>query len=188
MNSALKFLLDLGPLVIFFASYYALGIMPATAIFMIATVTAGIVTYMLTKKVSVLIVFSAAVVLIFGGLTIWLQDDLFIKLKPTIYYFAVSFILAGALTTNRLVIKDLMDLAIQLTDKGWTIFTVRLTLFFLFLAGLNIYVAQTYSFDTWLWLKVWGFIPLNVLFFIAQVPLFMKHEIKSEDGEPTEKT
>lgn len=183
MNSALKFLLDLGPLVIFFLSYYALGIMPATAIFMVATVVAGVVTYMLTRKISVLIAFSAIVVLIFGGLTIWLQDELFIKLKPTIYYFAVSFILAGALTANRLVIKDLMDLAIQLTDKGWTIFTVRLTLFFLFLAGLNIYVAQAYSFDTWLWLKVWGFIPLNVLFFIAQVPLFMKHEIKPEGAE-----
>ena len=65
MNSALKFLLDLGPLVIFFSSYYALGIMPATAIFMVATVAAGIVTYMLTRKVSVLIVFSAIVVLIF---------------------------------------------------------------------------------------------------------------------------
>lgn len=183
MNSALKFLLDLGPLVIFFASYYALGIMPATAIFMIATVAAGIVTYMLTKKVSVLIVFSAVVVLIFGGLTIWLQDDLFIKLKPTIYYLAVSFILAGALATNRLVLKDLMDLAVPLTDKGWTIFTARLIVFFMFLAGLNIYVAQTYSFDTWLWLKVWGFIPLNLLFFVAQVPLFMRHEIKSEATE-----
>jgi len=183
MNSALKFLLDLGPLVIFFTSYYALGIMPATAIFMVATVAAGVVTYVLTRKISVLIAFSAVVVLIFGGLTIWLQDDLFIKLKPTIYYFAVSFILAGALATNRLVIKDLMDLAIQLTDRGWTIFTVRLTGFFLFLGLLNIYVAQTYSFDTWLWLKVWGFIPLNVLFFIAQVPLFMKHEIKPEGAE-----
>jgi intracellular septation protein len=188
MNSALKFLLDLGPLVIFFASYYALGIMPATAIFMVATVAAGVVTYVLTKKISVLIVFSAVVVLIFGGLTIWLNDELFIKLKPTIYYFAVSFILAGALATGRLVIKELMDLAIQLTDKGWEIFTIRLTLFFLFLAGLNIYVAQTYSFDTWLWLKVWGFIPLNLLFFIAQVPLFMKHEIKPEDGEPAAKS
>lgn len=183
MNSALKFLLDLGPLVIFFASYYALGIMPATAIFMIATVAAGIVTYMLTKKVSVLIVFSAVVVLIFGGLTIWLQDDLFIKLKPTIYYLAVSFILAGALAVNRLVLKDLMDLAVPLTDEGWTIFTARLIVFFLFLAGLNIYVAQTYSFDTWLWLKVWGFIPLNLIFFVAQVPLFMRHEIKSETGD-----
>lgn len=187
MNSALKFLLDLGPLVIFFASYYALGIMPATAIFMIATVAAGIVTYLLTRKISVLIVFSAVVVLIFGGLTIWLKDELFIKLKPTIYYFAVSFILAGALASGRLVIKELMDLAIQLTDKGWEIFTVRLTLFFLFLAGLNIYVAQSYSFDTWLWLKVWGFIPLNLLFFIAQVPLFMKHEIKQEGGETAAK-
>ena len=183
MNSALKFLLDLGPLVIFFASFYALGIMPATAIFMVATVAAGIVTYMLTKKVSVLIIFSAVVVLIFGGLTIWLQDDLFIKLKPTIYYLAVSFILAGALATNRLVLKDLMDLAVPLTDKGWTIFTARLIVFFMFLAGLNIYVAQTYSFDTWLWLKVWGFIPLNLLFFVAQVPLFMRHEIKSEATE-----
>ena len=188
MNSALKFLLDLGPLVIFFASYYALGIMPATAIFMIATVAAGIVTYLLTRKISVLIVFSAVVVLIFGGLTIWLKDELFIKLKPTIYYFAVSFILAGALASGRLVIKELMDLAIQLTDKGWEIFTVRLTLFFLFLAGLNIYVAQSYSFDTWLWLKVWGFIPLNLLFFIAQVPLFMKHEIKQEDSETAAKS
>lgn len=183
MNSTLKFLLDLGPLVIFFSSYYALGIMPATAIFMVATVAAGIATYILTKKISALIAFSAIVVLIFGGLTIWLQDDLFIKMKPTIYYFVVSFILAGALTVNRLVIKDLMELAMPLTDEGWTIFTVRLTLFFLFLGGLNIYVAQTYSFDTWLWLKVWGFIPLNVLFFVAQVPLFMRHEIKTEAGE-----
>jgi intracellular septation protein len=181
MNSLLKFLLDLGPLVIFFACYYWLGIMPATAVFMAATVIAGIVTYVLTRKVSPLIVFSAVVVLIFGGLTIWLNDDLFIKMKPTIYYFAVAFILAGGLATGRLIIRDIMDMAIQLTERGWQIFTVRLVLFFCALGWLNVYVAQNYSFETWLWFKVWGFIPLNLLFFMAQMPLFMRHEIKAEE-------
>lgn len=186
MNSLLKFALDLGPLVVFFVSYYQLGIMPATAIFMAATVLAGVVTYALSKKVSPLIVFSAVVVLIFGGLTIWLDNDLFIKLKPTIYYATVSLILAVGLMFNRLVIKDVMDMAMPLSDEGWSKFTVRMALFFVFLAGLNIYIAENYSFDTWLWLKVWGFIPLNILFFMSQVPLFMKHEIKEEAEKPSQ--
>jgi intracellular septation protein len=186
MNPLVKIILDLGPLVVFFSSYYALGIIPATAIFMGATVLAGIVTYMLTKKVSPLIVFSAAVVLIFGGLTIWLKDETFIKLKPTIYYVAVSLILTGGLLFKRLVIKEVMDLAVHLTDEGWTKFTIRMAMFYAFLAVLNVYVAETYTFDTWLWLKVWGFLPLNLLFFMAQVPLFMKYEIKDpEDQTPT---
>jgi intracellular septation protein len=181
MNSLLKFFLELGPLVIFFACYYWIGIIPATAVFMVATVLSGIVTYVLTRKVSPLIVFSAFVVLIFGGLTIWLNDDLFIKMKPTIYYFAVGFILAGGLATGRLIIRDLMDMAIQLTARGWEIFTVRLVLFFCALGLLNVYVAQNYSFETWLWFKVWGFIPLNLVFFMTQEPLFMRHEIKAEE-------
>ena len=186
MNPLVKLLLDLGPLVAFFGSYYALGIIPATAIFMGATVLAGVVTYMLTKKVSPLIVFSAVVVLIFGGLTIWLKDETFIKLKPTIYYVAVSLILSGGLLFDRLVIKDVMDLAIHLTDEGWKKFTIRMAIFYAVLAVLNVYVAQTYSFDTWLWLKVWGFLPLNLLFFMAQVPLFMRYEIKDPgDQTPT---
>lgn len=186
MNPLVKLLLDLGPLVTFFGSYYALGIIPATAIFMGTTVLAGVVTYILTKKVSPLIVFSAAVVLIFGGLTIWLKDETFIKLKPTIYYVAVSLILTGGLLFNRLIIKDVMDIAVHITDEGWKKFTVRMAAFYAFLAVLNVYVAQAYSFDTWLWLKVWGFLPLNLLFFMAQVPLFMRYEIKDPgDQSPT---
>lgn len=181
MNSLLKFLLELGPLVIFFSCYYALGIMPATAVFMAATILSGIVTYVLTRKLSPLIIFSAVVVLIFGGLTIWLHDDLFIKMKPTIYYFAVAFILAGGLASGRLIIRDIMDMAVQLTERGWQIFTVRLALFFCALGLLNVHVAQAYSFETWLWFKVWGFIPLNLLFFMLQVPLFMRHELKAEE-------
>ena len=183
MNPLVKFFLDIGPLVAFFGSYYALGILPATGIFMGATVLAGVVTYILTKKISPLIIFSAAVVLIFGGLTIWLKDETFIKLKPTIYYVAVSVILTGGLLSGRLVIKDVMDLAVHLTDEGWKKFTVRMAMFYAFLAGLNVYVAETYSFDTWLWLKVWGFLPLNLLFFMAQVPLFMRYEIKAPDDQ-----
>ena len=182
MNPLVKLLLDLGPLVVFFSSYYALGILPATAVFMGATVLAGIVTYILTKKVSPLIVFSAVVVLIFGGLTLWLKDETFIKLKPTIYYVAVSLILTGGLAFNRLVVKEVMDIAVHLTDEGWQKLTVRIAIFYAFLAVLNVYVARTYSFDTWLWLKVWGFVPLSIVFFMAQVPLFMRYEVK-EPGD-----
>ena len=184
MNPLLKFVLDLGPLVVFFVGYYQLGIMSATAIFMGATVLAGVITYVLTKKLSPLIVFSAVVVLVFGGLTIWLENDLFIKLKPTIYYATVSLILAVGLMFNRLIIKDVMDIAMPLTDVGWEKFTVRMAVFFGCLAVLNIYIAENYSFDTWLWMKVWGFIPLNLLFFLSQVPLFMKYELKEEAQEP----
>lgn len=181
MKAVLKPLLELGPLVAFFASYYAFGIMPATGVFMAATLVSGVGSYLLTRKVSALLVFSAVVVLVFGGLTLWLHNDLFIKLKPTIYYFAVAFILAGGLATNRLIIRDLMDLAAHLTDRGWQILTSRLIVFFAFLGVLNIYVAENYAFETWLWFKVWGFIPLNFLFFLAQAPLFMRHEIKAEE-------
>ncbi|MEQ1753479.1 MAG: inner membrane-spanning protein YciB [Micropepsaceae bacterium] len=184
MNPFVKFVLDLGPLIAFFGSYYALGILPATAIFMGATVLAGLITYLLTKKVSALIVFSAVVVLIFGGLTIWLKDDLFIKLKPTIYYAAVSMILSGGLALNRLVVKDVLDLAVHLKDEGWEKLTVRISIFYGILAVVNIYVAETYAFDTWLWFKVWGFIPLNFLFFMAQMPLFMRYEVKEPEDQP----
>lgn len=183
MRPVTKFALDLGPLVTFFVSFYAFGIYTATGVFMVATVVAAAVSYGLVRRVSPLMIFSAVVVLIFGGLTLWLKDETFIKLKPTIYYLAVSGILAGGLMFNRLVIKDVMELAMPLTDQGWRKFTVRVAIFFLCMAGLNIFVAENYSFETWLWMKVWGFIPLTALFFMAQVPLLMRYEIKDPDDD-----
>jgi intracellular septation protein len=183
MHPLIKFALDLGPLVVFFASYYAFGIFPATGVFMAATIAAAATSYALVRTVSPLMIFSAVVVMVFGGLTLWLKDETFIKMKPTIYYVTVSGILFGGLAFGRLVIKDVMDVAMRLTDEGWRLFTVRIGLFFLFMAVLNEAVWRNFSTDTWLWLKVWGFLPLSFLFFASQMPLLLRHEIKdaSED-------
>ena len=183
MHPLLKFALDLGPLVVFFAGYYAFGIIPATGVFMAATLAAAAASYALIRKISPLMIFSAIVVMVFGGLTLWLKDETFIKLKPTIYYVMVSGILFGGLAFGRLVIKDVMDMAMHLTDEGWRKFTVRIGLFFLCMAGLNEFVWRNFSTDTWLWMKVWGFIPLSFLFFAAQMPLLMRYEIKETGGE-----
>lgn len=188
MHPFVKFALDLGPLVVFFASYYAFGIFPATGVFMAATLLAAGTSYALVRKVSPLMIFSAVVVMVFGGLTLWLKDETFIKLKPTIYYVMVSGILFGGLAFGRLVIKDVMDMAMHLTDEGWRIFTVRIGLFFLMMAGLNEFVWRNFSTDTWLWLKVWGFLPLSFLFFAAQMPLLMRYEVKEAGSESQNST
>lgn len=185
MSPFVKLSLDLGPLLTFFVSFYAFGIFPATGVFMVATLTAAAVSYALTRKVSPLMIFSAVVVLIFGGLTLWLKDTTFIKIKPTIYYAMVSAILVGGLIFGRLLIKDVMDLAVHLTDEGWRKLTVRIAGFFLCMAILNEFAWRNFSTETWLLLKVWGFIPLTFVFFLAQTPFLMRHEIKapSEDGQ-----
>jgi len=183
MHPLLKLGLDLGPLILFFVSYYAFGIYPATGVFMAATLLAAAISYATIRKISPLMIFSAVVVMIFGGLMLWLKDDTFIKLKPTIYYLAVSGILLGGLAFGRLVIKDVMDIAMHLTDEGWRKFTIRIGIFYLCMAILNEIAWRNLSTDTWVWLKVWGFIPLSFVFFAAQMPLLIRHEIKDPNDE-----
>lgn len=185
MNPIAKLALDLGPLVVFFGTYYGVGIYWATGVFMVATLIAASISYAMTKKVPPLMIFSAVVVMIFGGLTLWLKDPTFIKLKPTIYYTVVSGILLGGLAFGRLVIKDVMDLALHLTDEGWRKLTLRIACFFLVMAVLNEIVWRNFSEGTWVAFKVWGFIPLTFIFFAAQTPLLMRYEVKApgEDGQ-----
>lgn len=188
MSPGLKIGLDLGPLIIFFVSFYTLGIFPATGIFMVATIAAATISYVVAKKVSPLMIFSAAVVLVFGGLTLWLKDDTFIKMKPTIYYVMVSGILLGGLAFGRLLIKDVMDLAMHLTDEGWRKLTLRIAAFFFSMAVLNEIAWRNFSTETWVALKVWGFIPLSLLFFAAQAPFLMRHEIKEAEQDAAPKS
>jgi intracellular septation protein len=183
MNPLQKLALDLGPLVIFLVSYYALDVYWATGIFIGATVIAAAISYALAGKISPLMIFSGAFVILFGGLTIWLKDDVFIKLKPTVYYVFVGVILLGGLGAKRLVIKDVMEFAVKLTDEGWGELTKRLAAFFFVLGALNIWVAFTFSFDVWLWFKILGFTGLSFLFFLAQNSLFERYEIKAPSDE-----
>lgn len=177
MNPQLrKLALDLGPLLIFFAAFKYLGIFAATGAFMVAVLVALAIGYALEKKLSPMPIFTAVLVVIFGGLTLYLQNDLFIKMKPSVLYAFFGALLLGGLRFNRLFIKYVFGQAFELTEAGWIKLTVRWGIFFLALAALNEAVWRSTSTETWVAFKVWGIIPLLFLFALAQTPLVMKHQ------------
>ena len=177
MNPQLRRLaLDLGPLLIFFAAFKYLGIFAATGAFMAAVLAALVIGYVLEKKLSPMPIFTAVLVLIFGGLTLYLKNDLFIKMKPSVLYVVFGVVLLGGLRFNRLFIKYVFGQAFELDETGWKKLTIRWGIFFLVLAVLNEAIWRTTSTETWVAFKVWGIIPLWFLFALAQTPLVMKHQ------------
>jgi intracellular septation protein len=186
MNPLLKLAIDLGPLLVFFGGNYYYGIFPATGMFMVATVISLSITYALERKLSPMPIVTGAVVLVFGGLTLWLANDLFIKLKPTIVNSIFAAVLLGGLATGRLFVKFLFDNAFHLSDEAWRTFTYRWAGFFIFLALLNEAVWRNFSTDFWVAFKVWGVFPLTILFALSQTPFLIKNQIKQdEDKTPT---
>jgi intracellular septation protein len=177
MNPLLKMAFEVGPLVAFFIANSRLGILPATAIFMGATTAALAASYAIARTIPVMPLISGAFVLVFGGLTIALEDELFIKLKPTIVNVCFAAILAIGLASGRLLIKVILEAAFQLTDRGWLILTRAWIGFFLLLAALNEIVWRNFSTDTWVNFKVFGVMPLTVLFSFALIPVIVKHTI-----------
>ena len=177
MNPQLrKLALDLGPLLIFFAAFKYLGIFMATAAFMVAVLVALGIGYAFEKKLSPMPIFTAVLVVIFGGLTQYLQNDLFIKMKPSVLYAFFGALLLGGLRFNRLFIKYVFGQAFELDDAGWRKLTIRWGIFFLALAALNELVWRLTTTETWVAFKVWGIIPLLFVFALAQTPLVMKHQ------------
>jgi intracellular septation protein len=121
---------------------------------------------------------SAFFVVVFGGMTLWLQDDVFIKLKPTIVNGIFAAILLGGLAAGHSLLRHLFGDVFRLTDEGWRQLTLRWGLFFIVLAGLNEVVWRNFSTDTWVSFKVFGIMPLTMIFGIAQMGLLKRHEIK----------
>jgi intracellular septation protein len=179
-NPTAKLLLDLGPLVLFFAAYSWYGIFVATGVLMVATLLSLAIGYFLNGRVALMPVVTAVVVAVFGGLTLLLEDELFIKLKPTIVYLTFAVILFTGLALGRPFVRNILQAAFQLTDRGWKILTFRLAAFFLVLAGLNEILWRNFSTDTWVAFKVWGFLPLTMIFFASQFPLILKYEVKPD--------
>ena len=175
-----RLLLDLGPLLIFFAGFKYLGIFGATAAFMVAVLVALVVGRLVEKKISPMPLVTAILVVIFGGLTLYLKNDIFIKMKPTVLYAFFGVTLIGGLSFNHLFIKYVFAQAFDLDETGWRQLTWRWGLFFLVLACLNETVWRNASTDTWVSFKVWGIIPLIFLFALAQTPFVMKHHIEPE--------
>lgn len=178
LNPWLKFALEMGPLLVFFFCNSRFGIFTATLAFMAATVAALAVSYAMARTIPVMPLVAGVFVLVFGGLTIYLENDLFIKIKPTIVNLLFAAILLFGLMTGRLFIKIVLEAAIQLTERGWMILTRAWIGFFVLLAGLNEIVWRNFPTDTWVSFKVFGIMPLTVLFSFALVPIIMKHQIQ----------
>jgi intracellular septation protein len=181
LNPTLKLVLDIGPLILFFAANAKFGIYAATGTFMVAVLLALAVSYVLTKHVAVMPLVTAAIVLVFGGLTLVLHDDLFIKLKPTIIYALFGGTLVGGLVFDKPLLGMVFDSVFHLREEGWRKLTWRWALFFFALAIVNEIVWRTQTTDFWVSFKLFGVVPLTFLFAVLQVPLLTKYAIDKKD-------
>lgn len=177
-NPLVKLLIDLGPLVAFFLAYARSGIYWATAVLMVATVIALAASRILHGRFAVAPLVTAVLVVVFGGLTFWLEDPRFIMIKPTIINLLFAGILAFGLVTGRPLLKLVMGEAVRLTDQGWHKLTVRWIVFFVTVAMLNEVVWRNFSEATWVKFKAWGILPLTLIFAVSQVGLIKRHEAK----------
>jgi intracellular septation protein len=197
-NPLLKMALELGPLLIFFfgnlrgewlsrtfPELTAIGgpLLIATALFMVATVLSLIISKIVFKHLPVMPFVSGIVVLVFGGLSIWLQDETFIKMKPTIVNTLFGVVLLGGLAFGTSLLGYVFNAAFQLDAEGWRKLTLRWGIFFLFLAVLNEVVWRNFSDDVWVSFKVWGTMPITILFTLAQMPLLMKHSLEEKEEQ-----
>ncbi|WP_455480734.1 septation protein A [Bartonella sp. B12(2025)] len=189
-SPTLKFLLEMGPLVVFFLANYKgewlinnIGlfknfdkpIFPATAIFMVAIVVALSLSWILARKIPIMPLISGIFVLIFGFLTLWLHNDTFIKMKPTIINSLFALILFGGMFFKKPLLRYALDSTLKLDDLGWQKLTYRWAFFFVFLALLNEIIWRNFSNNFWTSFKVFGVMPITVLFMLTQMPLIMKH-------------
>ena len=188
-----KLLIDLGPLLVFFLVNFlapvipALKIFVATGAFMVAMVAAMIFSALRYGRISPLLWFSGVMVVVLGGLTIWLHKAWIIKMKPTFYYALVSGLLFFGLATDRPLLKQALGSTYPgLDQKGWDKLTRNWAIFFALMAVLNEAVWRNSSTDFWVGFKLWGAIPLTFLFAAGNIPMLLKHGLMREDAAPVE--
>lgn len=176
---ASKLVLELGPLAVFFFVNSQYGIFTGTAAFMISTVIALAASRYLFGKIPIMPLVSGIFILIFGGLTIILNDDFFIKIKPTLVNLLFAGTLFGGLLFGHSLLRYLFGEVFRLQDEGWRILTFRWACFFVVLAVLNEIVWRFFSNDFWIGFKLFGVMPLTLVFAVAQVGLLKRYELKS---------
>ena len=196
MKQVLKLLFEVGPLVIFFVSYNKFDIFVATQAFMVATAVSLTGSWLIFKKIAAMPLVSGVIVFVFGGLTVFLHDDTFIKMKPTIVNSLFASILFIGLYFDKLFLKIVFEDAFQLTDEGWVKLTYRWAFFFLFLAFLNEFVWRgslayyedsKQATDLWVNFKFFCLAPMTMVFAMTQIGLIQKYAIEPETANPETK-
>jgi intracellular septation protein len=184
-----RLLIDIGPLLIFFLVNFlapvpgAIKIFVATGAFMAAMVVAMCFAAIRYRYVSPLLLFSGVMVVVLGGLTIWLHDETFIKVKPTIYYGLVAALLTFGLVTGRPLLKLVLGSAYPgLDEEGWRKLTRNWAIFFAVMAVVNESVWRNSTTDFWIAFKLWFAIPVTLLFAVANVPMLLRHGLSTEDN------
>ncbi|MBX9634857.1 MAG: septation protein A [Magnetospirillum sp.] len=178
----LKPVVDFGPLAVFLLAYVSKGLVAATAGLMAATAVALVLSYVFTRKVALMPLVTAIIVGVFGGLTLWLQDDTYIKLKPTIIYGLFAVMVGGGLVLGKPVLKAVLGEAFSLDATGWRRLSFRFMLFFIGMALGNEVVRRVASVDMWVLWKVPGSIILTLVFMLSQMPLIQRHRLPEQDS------
>ena len=188
-----RLLIDLGPLLVFFMVNFLapvpsfMKIFVATGAFMVAMIAAMLFSAIRYRRISPLLWFSGIMVVILGGLTIWLHDRTFIQMKPTVYYALVAGLLGFGLATGRPLLQQVLGSTYPGLDAdGWRKLTRNWALFFAFMALLNEAVWRNTSWDFWIGFKLWGALPLTFLFAAANIPMLLRHGLMQEDAVPAE--
>ncbi len=178
IDPTLKLLLELGPLGCFFVASWRYGLHVATGVLMVGVVVTLAASYALTRRLPIMPVVTAVAVLFFGALTFYFDNPVFIKIKPTVINCIFGTALLGGLAFGKPLLPVVLDSALHLDETGWRKLTFRWGIFFFALAVLNEIVWRTQSDVFWTGFKVFGTMPLTIVFALSQVPLIMRHELK----------
>ena len=182
----LKPLVDFGPLAVFLLLYWQYNLFAATGGLMVAVILGLALSYGLERTVPIMPLVTAGLVLVFGGLTLWLDDERFIKMKPTIVQGLFALVMFGGLLFNRPVLKPLFGKSWQLKDDGWRKLTLRFGVFFVVSGILNEFVWRTQSTDVWVNFKVFGLMGLTFIFIMTQVPMIKRYQIVPDENDSSE--
>ncbi len=174
---------EYGPIIVFFAAYYTGDLFTATMAIMIATAISLVVSYVFERKIPMMPLFTAVIVGIFGGLTLWLKDETFIKMKPTIIQCLFGLILLGGLAMEKLFLKSVMGKTWQMPAQAWRTLTQRFAAFFFTMAAVNELVWRTQSTDFWVNFKVFGIMGLTFVFVLSQMSFV---QANAEQPKPTD--
>lgn len=183
MSQGRKQLLEFAPLIIFFAVNWKAGIFWATGVFMAVTLAVLAYTYFTTGKVAKVPLAGAILVGVFGGLTLYLQDETFIKVKVTLVNLIFAALLLGGVYFKRNFIKDVMGEAMALPDAAWRTLSIRWGVFFVALATLNEFVWRNFTTDQWVTFKVFGLMGLTLFFALANAPFMARHMADAPDAD-----